>query len=148
MITAMDSAFGATFDSPQTLGRRLAAIGRERPVVFDERMGAPLVLRHKDVAAALRDTATFSTRFYGVGPMAEAMIALDGDDHHRQRRIHNRFFSARASARYAERVAPIAHRTFGAFAGRDRAELIEEAIARYPMQVFLDLLGIPDELGD
>jgi hypothetical protein len=40
------------------LGSTLAAIGRDRPVVFDELMGAPVVLRHRDVSAALRTPAT------------------------------------------------------------------------------------------
>ncbi|SDJ27803.1 Cytochrome P450 [Actinokineospora alba] len=147
MITVAESVFAAQFDSPMTLGRRLAALGREVPVVFDQRMGAPLVLRHKDVSAALRDTATFGTQFYGMGPMAASMIAHDGAEHTRQRRIHNRFFSPGVSRRYEERIVPIAVRTFGSLEG-ERAELVEDAIARYPMQVFLDLLGIPDDVGD
>jgi hypothetical protein len=58
-------------------------VGRDRPVVFDELMAAPLVLRHKDVSAALR-----------------------------RRRIQNRFFSPAAGARYAARVLPVARRGF------------------------------------
>lgn len=148
MIASADSVFHREFESPAALGSTLAALGRERPVVFDEYMGAPLVLRHADVSAVLRDTATFTTRPYGMGPMSSSMIAQDGADHRHQRRIHNRFFSAVASARYAELVTPIAERTFGAPAGRAEADLVEEMIARYPMEVFLALLGIPDELGD
>ncbi|CRK54986.1 putative cytochrome P450 hydroxylase [Alloactinosynnema sp. L-07] len=147
MITIAESAFMARSDSPMTLGRTLAALGRENPVVFDERMGAPVVLRHADVSTGLRDTTTFSTKFYGMGPMAASMIAHDGPEHVRQRRIHNRFFSPGASKRYEERIRPIAAAVFGSLAG-PRVELIEAAVARYPMQVFLDLLGIPDEVGD
>lgn len=40
MITKTDSPFLAHSDSPTTLGRSLASIGRERPVVFDELMAA------------------------------------------------------------------------------------------------------------
>ncbi|MBV1850552.1 cytochrome P450 [Catellatospora tritici] len=148
MIAAADSAFARRSGSPATLGRTLAALGRQQPVVFDELMNAPLVLRHRDVAAALRNTATFSTRFYGMGPMSQALIALGGTDHQQLRRVHNRFFSASASAAYAAVVAPIATRTFGALAGRSGAELVEETIARYPMEVFLALLGVPDDLGE
>ncbi|WP_162907663.1 cytochrome P450 [Allorhizocola rhizosphaerae] len=147
-ISAAESAFAQRFSSPDALGRTLAAIGQREPVVFDELMNAPVVLRHRDVTAALRDTATFSTRFYGMGPMHGAMVSLDGADHQRLRRIHNRFFSASASAKYAQAVAPIAERTFGRLATMGEVELIEQAIARYPMEVFLTLLGIPNELGD
>jgi cytochrome P450 len=45
-------------------------------------------------------------------------------------------------------VAPIAERTFGALAAKSKADLVEDAIARYPIEVFLALLGIPNELGD
>lgn len=148
MIASADSVFRCHSGSPAALGSKLAALGRECPIIFDEFMAAPLVLRHAAVSAALRDTATFSTRPYGVGPMSSAMIAHDGVEHRRQRRIHNRFFSAVASARYAEVVAPIADRMFGALALKSKVDLVEEVIARYPMQVFLALLGIPDELGD
>ncbi len=148
MIPAAESAFAHRSPSPATLGSTLAALGRRQPVVFDELMNAPLILRHRDVSAALRDTATFSTAFYGMGPMSEAMIALDGAPHHRLRRVHNRFFSAAASAKYAAAVVPIARRTFGPLAASAEVELVEASIARYPMEVFLALLGIPDELGD
>jgi cytochrome P450 len=148
MIASADSVFRCRSTSPAAFGVRLAALGRENPVVFDEFMAAPLVLRHDDVSAALRDTSTFSTRPYGVGPMSSSIIAQDGIGHRRQRRIHNRFFSAVASARYTQIVTPIADRTFGAPAARSKADLVAEVIARYPMEVFLALLGIPDELGD
>ncbi|MEU8080648.1 cytochrome P450 [Catellatospora citrea] len=148
MIPAAESAFAQRSSSPAALGRNLAALGRQEPIVFDELMNAPLVLRHRDVSAALRDTATFSTRFYGMGPMSAAMIALDGPPHHGLRRVHNRFFSAAASAKYAQAVVPIAQRTFAPLAAKAEVELVEESIARYPMEVFLTLLGIPDELGD
>jgi cytochrome P450 len=148
MIASTDSLFRCRFSSPAAFGSKLAALGREHPVIFDEFMAAPLVLRQKDVSAALRDTATFSTEFYGTGPMESAMIALDGAEHNRQRRIHNRFFSAVASARYAQIVAPIAERTFGALAAKPKADLVQDGIARYPMEVFHALLGIPNEIGD
>ncbi|GII55460.1 cytochrome P450 [Planotetraspora thailandica] len=148
MIASSDSVFRSRSSSPAAFGSSLAALGREQPVVHDEFMAAPLVLRHRDVSAALRDTATFGNQLYGVGPMSSSMIALDGAEHNRQRRIHNRFFSAVASARYASIVAPIAERTFGALAAKSEADLVEDAGARYPMEVFLGLLGIPDELGD
>ncbi|WP_020524459.1 cytochrome P450 [Catelliglobosispora koreensis] len=148
MIPRAESPFLVRSVSPTGLGSTLAEHGRERPVVFDELMGAPLVLRHKDVSAALRDTKTFSTQFYGMGPMATAMIAHDGVEHARQRRIHNRFFSASASARYAEIVRPIAQQAFGGLSGKRESELIGDVLAAYPMKVFLELLGVRDDVGD
>lgn len=148
MITSTESRFVASSPSPATLGLSLAELGRRSPAVFDEHMGALVVLRHKDVSAAMRDHGTFSTRFYGVGPLTSSMIAHDGAEHTRQRRIHNRFFSPAASARYAARIVPVAERTFGALVGRAKVDLVEEALARYPMEVFLDLLGVPNDLGD
>ncbi|WP_165960336.1 cytochrome P450 [Actinocrispum wychmicini] len=145
----MTSAFAVGSASPSAIGLSLAEMGRARAAVFDEHMGALVVLRHRDVSAGLRDHGTFSTRFYGAAPMVQSMmIAQDGAEHTRQRRIHNRFFSPGASARYAARIKPIAERTFDSFVGRPGVELVEAAFARYPMAVFLDLLGIPDELGD
>jgi cytochrome P450 len=147
-IAAAESPFAARSASPTALGETLGAMGKARPVVFDELMAAPLVLRHKDVSVALRNGGMFSTAFYGVPPMELSMIAQNGPEHMRQRRIHNRFFSPAASARYADRVAISAEKAVAALAGRDGAELVADLIAHYPMAVFLDLLGIPDELGD
>src|ERR1043165_3640655 len=110
VIHAEDSRFRASSADPSSFGRDLAALGRVHRTVVDEDMGALLVLRYQDVSAALRDQSTFSTSFYGVGPMASMMIAHGGEEHTRQRRIHNRFFSPAASARYAARVVPIAER--------------------------------------
>jgi cytochrome P450 len=148
MISSAESPFAISRPSPAALGSALAAIGRDHPVIMDEHMGSPLVLRHRDVSAALRDPATFSTRFYGVGPMVNALIAHEGADHTRQRRIHNRYFSPGASARYAAVVEPIARAAFGGLADRAEVELIEDVVARYPMKVFLRLLNVPDDLGD
>lgn len=148
VITTAQSPFTGWHASPCTLGRSLATVGQEQPVVFDEFMGAPVVLRHKDVSAALRNTTVFSTSFYGVPPMGTTMIAQNGPEHMRQRRIHNRFFSPAASAQYTERVRAVAGKAVATLAGRTGADLIEDLIVRYPMAVFLNLLGIPDELGD
>jgi len=146
MTSTVDSPFGMRSATPAALGQALAALGRDHAVVHDELMAAPLVLRHKDVSAALRNSAVFSTAFYGAAPMHEMMIAQNGPEHVRQRRIHNRFFSAGASARYAERVAVVAERAVAGLG--DNPELVDDLFARYPMAVFLDLLGIPDDLGD
>jgi cytochrome P450 len=143
-----ESPFAVRSTSPTTLGRALSALGRDRPVAFDELMAAPLVLRHKDVSAALRNSTVFSTAFYGTPPMESMMIAHNGPEHVRQRRIHNRFFNPVASARYTERVRATALRAVSRLHGRTRADLIADMIARYPMAVFVDLLGIRDDLGD
>jgi len=143
-----ESPFAVRSASPATLGRTLAAMGRDRPVVFDDLMAAPLVLRHKDVSAALRNGTVFSTAFYGTPPMETMMIAHNGPEHLRQRRIHNRFFSPVASARYTDRVQVVAEKAVARLRGRTGADLVADMIARYPMAVFVDLLGIPDDLGD
>ncbi len=143
-----ESPFAVRSASPATLGRALAAMGRDRPVVFDDLMAAPLVLRHKDVSAALRNSTVFSTAFYGTPPMETMMIAHNGPEHMRQRRIHNRFFSPVASARYTDRVRAVAEGAVSRLRGRTRADLVDDMIARYPMAVFVDLLGIPDDFGD
>ncbi len=143
-----ESPFAVRSTSPTTLGSALSALGRDRPVAFDELMAAPLVLRHKDVSAALRNSTVFSTAFYGAPPMESMMIAHNGPEHVRQRRIHNRFFNPVASARYTDRVRATARRAVSRLHGRTRADLIADMIARYPMAVFVDLLGIRDDLGD
>lgn len=154
VLPATESPFAVASTSPTTLGRTLAALGQDEPVVYDELMAAPVVLRHRDVSAGLRNAAVFSTAFYGNPPMETMMIAQNGAEHTRQRRIHNRFFSPAASARYTERVQAVAAKAVGAIGAAgaagatDGIDLVSTLIARYPMAVFLDLLGVPDDVGD
>lgn len=128
----IESPFAVRSESPATLGRTLAAMGRDRPVVFDDLMAAPLVLRHKDVSTALRHSTVFSTAFYGTPPMESMMIAHNGPEHARQRRIHNRFFNPVASARYTGRVQAVAEKAVARLRGRTEADLVADMIARYP----------------
>src|SRR5262245_53908980 len=114
VLPAADSPFAVRSASPSALGRTLAAVGQDQPVVYDELMAAPVVLRHKDVSAALRNASVFNTAFYGTPPMETAMIAQNGVEHTRLRRVQNRFFNPTASARYTEQVEAVATRTVGA----------------------------------
>src|SRR6266498_3244965 len=147
VLPAAESPFAVRSASPSTLGRTLAALGQDEPVVYDELMAAPVVLRHKDVSAGLRNASVFSTAFYGTPPMETAMIAQNGAEHTRMRRVQNRFFNPTVSARYTQRVEAVAARTVGMLDGTP-TDLVAAMIAHYPMTVFLDLLGIPDDLGD
>src|SRR4051812_44214477 len=87
-------------ESPSVFGQVLAAIGKSRPVYYDEHRGAWIMLRHRDVHAAFRRPEVFSSSIYGLGPTEGTFVALDGAEHARQRRIFSRAFGPRAIQRY------------------------------------------------
>ncbi|MFG3496465.1 cytochrome P450 [Streptomyces sp. NPDC047928] len=76
------------------------------------------------------------------------LIAVDGDDHRRLRRIHAPAFTPRRLAARADRIDTIASRLFGELAeasaaSGEPAELIGGFAFHFPLLVICDLLGVP-----
>jgi cytochrome P450 len=147
-ITDPGNALAVWSPSPTTLGLSLAEIGRDKPTVYDDSLRGWLVLRHRDISAALRNPMAFSNRHYGVGSQSSGITAQDGDEHRRQRRIYNRIFRPAALERYQRLIMPIAHEVFGALDGKDQVDLAKEVFARYPVDAFVALFGAPRQVGD
>jgi cytochrome P450 len=76
------------------------------------------------------------------------VLAVDGDDHTRLRKLVNRAFTPRAVDRHRAgmraRLAPLVD----AVAGSGRTELMGDIADHYPIQVMCDLLGVPAEDHD
>jgi cytochrome P450 len=99
----------------------------------------------------LRSSVLELLRLQGVseGPVfdavASSVLAVDGDDHVRLRRLVSPAFTPRAVERRREamrgRLAPLVD----AVAPLGRTEFMADIADRYPIQVMCDLLGVPAE---
>src|SRR5262245_15929453 len=103
-MTNPASPFLVNSSSPTTLGRSLQAHGRTNPVYMDDFWRCWVMLRHRDVVAAFRDTETFSSRIYCVGALASNPVSMDGEQHTAGRRPYSQLFSPKAVAGYADLV--------------------------------------------
>jgi cytochrome P450 len=136
---------------PYPLYRRLR---REQPVLPVEFLIGVhyMVTRYDDVREALRDDARFSNRSNAkaIGlVIGRTIIEMDGREHLRHRGIVNPALAPRAlRGDFPAQVAAIAHRLVDRFAGRGRADLVEEFTFNYPLEVFGQILGLPaDDWG-
>lgn len=140
------------------------------PVTPDERLGGRLpdharlavtpfgvaVLRYEDVARLLRDprlrgpgddllTVQGITEGRLFDRNREILLFMEGEDHHRLRRLVSKAFTPRA----VDRLRPVMRQSFGQrldeVAPRERADAVPELCESYPIHVICALVGVPSD---
>lgn len=137
------------FSGPFETYRRLRD---EAPVYRDTRYGFHALSRYDDVAAAFKDTTTFSSArgitmeqylLDEVPPeIASLIIAMDPPDHTRMRKLVNKVFTPRAVVAMESMI----RETITEFADRhDPAafDAVTEFSALFPIEVISKMLGVP-----
>lgn len=127
------------------------------PALYHEATQSYLLSRYDDVAAAFRNPA-FSSRNYDwqLEPMhGRTILQMEGREHATHRALLNPFFRGkgleaflpvitRNAAQLIEQVVP---RTAGElvdrFAGNGRADLVAQFTTWFPINVMVDMLGLP-----
>ena len=153
METQLESAtrlFGGTMMSPvpdpYPVYRRLR---NERPVVvLDSQLGrSALVSRYDDVAAALKDGATFSSRgnARGIGlVMGRTILEMEGKEHLRQRRLVTPAFSPRALREGLDvAVDTIVNKLVDQFVNDGKADLVPQLTFTFPLRVMAHVMALP-----
>ncbi len=131
---------------------------RARSGVVRTPIGA-MVIRRDLVGALLSDRRLRSAvpdivRMQGVtdGPIHEligdSLLAKEGAEHGRLRRLVNRSFTPRAIDPHRPVMRSVLETLLAPVAGRGRVELMAEVADHYPIQVMCALLGVPDEDHD
>jgi len=142
----------------------------EDPVHYDEKLGAWLVTRHKDIIEVARNTSVFSDEmrvaasvrspyqdeaneyikskgYYLLDPSDS--FKVDGDLHKRRRGLVAHAFTAQAVAGMAHRVAEICKNQFDSFSADGVVDLFKEYAVPVPIKVICDSLGLPlDRIDD
>jgi cytochrome P450 len=137
------------FNSPYATYRRMRD---EEPVYYSENYDFYALTRHADVAAAIKDSATFSSS-RGVdlemvqsgNPVPPLIIMMDPPEHRRMRNLVNKVFTPRAVERQRHLVVEQIDR-FLAEADRDEFDVVQDFSALFPVEVITRMLGVPAEL--
>jgi len=126
---------------------------RERTAVVRTPLGAS-VLRREPVHRLLADprlvtAIPYLVRFQGVddGPLAELLgatvIAMDGPDHMRLRRLVARSFTPRPADQHRPVMRALVSELLDGFAESGRCEFVTDFADHYPVQVICEVLGVP-----
>ena len=115
-----------------------------------------IVTRHADVTSILGDRRFHSAlsllpQMSGVedaelaGRQQRSILAMEGDEHQRLRRLVSSAFTPRS----ADRLRPVMRRVIGGLVEpllpRGRCELVEDVCEPYPIPIICELLGAPAE---
>ncbi|HUR78402.1 MAG TPA: cytochrome P450 [Acidimicrobiales bacterium] len=133
----------------------LALKRRDSPVELNVQMGYDLqdrmtatVYQYDDVATVLRDHETFSSGAIRdllavvMGPYV--MVGMDEPEHKRHRHLVSHAFRSKALAHWEDDLmGDVVDELIDKFAGRGRAELVQEFTFRFPVQVIAEVLGVP-----
>jgi len=120
----------------------------DQPVWWNEATRSWLITRYDDVVAVFADSETWSNRFYakslGVvfGP---TMLQMDGRDHVVRRTIVAPEVVGKRLAGYRELIARNAAELIDRFVDRGSADLVAEYSTWLPVNVIVDMMGMPKE---
>lgn len=156
MPTLADAPF-VDFFSEEFQADPTAVIGslRDQTWLVQTPIGG-MVIRREEVGVLLADRRLRSSvgdlaRMQGVteGTLAErlttSILALDGDDHLRIRRLANRAFTPRAVDRHRGDMRSTLTALLDPVAPEGRADFVDAIAEHYPIQVMCHILGVPDE---
>lgn len=126
---------------------------RARTGVVRTPLGAS-VLRRREVQALLADPRLVTAMAHlvrlqsgGDGPLAgmlgDTVLAMDGPDHTRLRRLVARSFTPRAADRHRAVMRTLVDELSDNFAGHGYCEFMADFADRYPVQVICEVLGVP-----
>lgn len=136
----------------------MRAARSEAPVFYMPELDVWCVTRYQDVLAVMRDDESFSSRNAVTprklsGPLAEvfpdghpiqhSLLLKDPPEHHRVRRLVQRFFTPTATAQYEGTVRARADQLIDSFVDDGRCDLVAQYSAFLPILVICDIIGIP-----
>ena len=134
-----------------------ATLRREAPVHFNpepDGTGFYAVTRYEDIRAVHRDVATFSSEIGGTSledldadqlEARKSMIDMDPPRHDELRGLIARRFTPRAVQVWEDAVRTVTDRVLDAALERDEFDFVEDIASEIPMQVFAEILGVPQD---
>jgi cytochrome P450 len=146
----------ARIPSPHSL---YAKLRRETPVVNlsspgdavdpSDGPGSVMITRYDDVRHVLKSDTIFSSsvvnRTMGL-VMGPTIVGMDGREHLKHRNLVTPSLAPRAlRGDFPDMVERIAHQIIDKFASEGRADICSEFTFSYPLTVFVQILGLPEE---
>ncbi|WP_068182255.1 cytochrome P450 [Mycobacterium sp. UM_CSW] len=116
----------------------------------------PELLTYELVHTVLRDSRFrvpqgmfLATQGITSGPLwdrvAANILSLDGDDHHRLRRLVSRAFTPKATARLRTTIVDVITGLVDSVSARGHCDVVTDIARQYPIPVICSLLGAPPE---
>ncbi|MGF1473619.1 MAG: cytochrome P450 [Rubrobacteraceae bacterium] len=130
---------------------------REDPVHYNPEPDGPgfwAVTRYWDIRHVHRDFATYSSEVGGTSledlepeeiEARKSMIDMDPPDHTQLRKLIARRFTSRAVMVWEEAVRTVTDRVLDEALPKGEFDFVEEISSEIPMQVFAEILGVPQE---
>ncbi|MGA9489219.1 MAG: cytochrome P450 [Mycobacterium sp.] len=139
---------------PERAHRVIAAARSRAPIAIGTH--GPEILRYELVRSVLRDPRFQMPKgmfLAGQGitsgaiwdRVSASLISLDGDEHHRLRRLVSKAFTPRATARLRSTIIEVITELVERQAVRGRCDVVADIARRYPIPIICALLGIPAE---
>jgi cytochrome P450 len=135
-----------------------AALRREDPVHWnpepDGGRGFWAVTRYEDIRAVHRNTELFSSEIGGTSledlepehiEARKSMIDMDPPRHDELRALVNRRFTPKAVGVWEEQVRKVVKQVLDDALPKGEFDFVEEISSEIPMQVFAEILGVPQE---
>ncbi|HWV86204.1 MAG TPA: cytochrome P450 [Capillimicrobium sp.] len=134
-----------------------ALLRREDPVHFNREPDGPgfwAVTRYHDIRTVHRNVAVFSSEVGGTSledlepehvEARKSMIDMDPPRHDELRAIVNRRFTPRAVQVWEDQVRRVANEVLDAALPLGEFDFVEQIASEIPMQVFAEIMGIPQE---
>jgi cytochrome P450 len=144
------------FSEPKEFGchwKQAAELREAGAAYFNEfAQGYWIFTRHDAVQSIYKETDIFSSE--SITPWEPDPIyrfvptQVDPPEHIKYRRILNPWFSAAAMAERAPQMKEICTRLVAELAPRGACDFVSDFALRYPTEVFLDVVGVPQERAD
>jgi cytochrome P450 len=132
-----------------------AELRRDRPVCRIEPGGLVAISRYKDVEYVLKHPELFSSHGFrvawqpewvGDNPLAQSLVASDGEEHTRLRSLVSRAFTPAAINRLNEEIRANAARLADGLLAQGEADFMEAFAAPLPARAITGLLGLDPSL--
>jgi cytochrome P450 len=141
-------------DDPEEAYRLIAAARSRAPLAIG--IHGPEILGYELVRTVLRDPRFripkgmfLAAQGITSGPIwdrvATNLISLDGDEHHRLRRLVSKAFTPRATARLRTTIIDVITELVTRQTVRGRCDVVNDIARRYPIPIICALLGAPAE---
>jgi cytochrome P450 len=130
-----------------------ARLREEAPLYRNEELDFWALSRHADVAAAFRDTVTFSNaNGVSLEPSAwgkhahrtMSFLALDPPRHTRLRALVSKSFTPRRARDREEIITSLSQRYLDAAVARPEFDFVADFAGLLPMDIISDLIGVPE----
>ncbi|MBY6388839.1 cytochrome P450 [Rhodococcus erythropolis] len=137
------------FTNPYDTYRRMRD---EAPVYYNEQYDFYALTRHADVAAALKDTDTYSSAkgvtldqiLLGDDPGGASIITMDPPKHRRMRSLVNKVFTPRAIQKLDPLIRKTVHHYLSRVDPTAGFDVISDFSGLFPVEVITTMLGVPE----